>query len=99
MKNRMILYAGVALIVALYVYDRNIKTETVIPAIVVSVTSQFAENGPDMWLITVTSDEGEVTLEPRPSRPNVAVDDRICVTEVMRQGQPSEYRLASGQNC
>ncbi len=99
MKNRMVIYAGLALIVGLYVYDQNIKTETVIPATVVSVTSEVAENGPDLWRITATSVAGEIILEPRPSRPDVAVDDRICVTEVVRAGQPSEYRLTSEQTC
>ena len=99
MKNRMVLYAGIALIVGLYVYDRNSKTEVILPASVVSIESQVAEKGGDTWYLTVAIATGEVALEPRASRPDMAVGDRICVTEVVRQGQPSEYLLAPGATC
>ncbi|MGJ8627774.1 MAG: hypothetical protein ACSHXB_12510 [Sulfitobacter sp.] len=99
MKNRMILYVGLALIVGLYVYDRNSKTEVVLPATVLGVESRVAEKGGDTWHITATIDSGEVLLEPRASRPDMAIGDRICVTAVLREGQPSEYLLASGARC
>lgn len=99
MKNRMILYIGIALIVALYVYDRNSKTEVVLPAKVLNIKSQVAEKSGDTWHLTVTIDSAEITLEPRASRPDVATGDRICVTEIIRQGQPSEYRWAPGATC
>lgn len=99
MNNRMIIYIGIALIVALYTYDRNSKTEVVLPATVVSVDSQVAEKGGDTWHLRATIDTGDVALEPRASRPDVAIGDRICVTEVVREGQPSEYFLAPGVTC
>lgn len=99
MKNRMILYVGIALIVGLYVYDRNSKTEVVILATVLGVENRVAEKGGDTWHITATIDSGEVVLEPRASRPDMAIGDRICVTETMREGQPSEYLLATTTTC
>ncbi|MGC1498180.1 MAG: hypothetical protein WA790_20410 [Sulfitobacter sp.] len=99
MKSRFLLYASVSLIAALYVYDRNNKDEIVLPATVLEVTSQVAEKGGDTWHIRAAIDTGEVMLEPRLSRPDMAVDDRICVTEVVRQGQPSEYLLAHVETC
>ena len=100
MKNRMVLYAGIALIVALYLYDSSTKTEVLIPAVVVAIESQTPDKGGDTWHMTVTVDTGEVVLEPRASRPDVALGDRICVTEVMREGQPSQYVFApSATTC
>lgn len=99
MKNRMVIYAGIALIVGLYIYDRNTKTEVVLPASVVSIETQVADKGVDTWHIIVTIDTGVVALEPRASRPDMAVGNRICVTEVVRQGQPPEYLLAPGATC
>lgn len=99
MKNRMILYAGIALIVGLYVYDRNTKTEVVLPASVVGIEMQIADKGSDMWHLTVRIDADDVALEPRASRPDMAVGDRVCITKVVREGQPSEYLLAPGVSC
>ncbi len=99
MKSRFLIYAAVSLIAALYVYDRNNKDEVLVAATVVEVTSQVAEKGSDTWHIRAAIDTGEVILEPRLSRPDVAVDDRICVTEVVRQGQPSEYLFAPNATC
>jgi hypothetical protein len=99
MKNRMVLYAGIALIVALYLYDSSSKTEILIPATVVAIESQTPEKGGDTWHMTVAVDAGKVVLEPRASRPDVALDDRICVTEVVREGQTSEYRFAPFAVC
>jgi len=95
----MLLYVGLALIVGLYVYDRNTKTEMLIPATVVAVHGEVPDKGADVWRINATIDSGEVTLEPRLSRPDVATGERICVTEVLRQGQPSQYLFAPGATC
>lgn len=99
MKSRFLIYAAISLIAALYVYDRNNKTEVVVPAVVTNIESKVAEKGGDTWHITATLDGRVVILEPRLSRPEMAVNDRICITEVIRQGQPSEYLLASGATC
>jgi hypothetical protein len=99
MKNRMILYVGIALIVGLYTYDRNSRTEILLPATVVNIDSQIAEKGGDTWHLTVAIDAAEVVLEPRLSRPDVSEGDRICVTEVVREGQPSEYLWAPNATC
>lgn len=99
MKNRKIIYLGLLAIVALYAYDQSTKTEMILPATVAGVSSEVADKGPDIWLITVTFDGAEVTLEPRASRPDVTTGDRICVTEMVRQGQPSEYLWAPESTC
>lgn len=99
MKNRMVLYAGIALIAALYAYDQSTKTETILPAVLTEIDSEVAEKGSDTWHMRVTIDVGEVALEPRASRPDVAVGDRICVTETLREGQVSQYHWAPSATC
>ncbi len=99
MKNRMVLYLGIALVTALFVYDRSSKTEVLIPASVVALETRAADKGSDTWHITARINSGDVALEPRAARPDMTIGDRICVTEVLREGQPSEYLLAPGAIC
>lgn len=99
MKNRMALYAGIALIAGLYAYDQSTKIETTLPATLTGIDNQASEKGSDIWHMSVMIDKGEIALEPRASRPDVAVGDRICVTETVREGQLSQYHWAPSTTC
>jgi hypothetical protein len=94
-RTRLLFLVGIALLVGLYLYDRDNRTDMVMPATITSFESQSSD-GPDTWHISVDLDGKTQALDPVTDRPNVAVGDTICVTKVVRQGKPDQFFHATG---
>lgn len=98
-RRSMIILVGLALMIGLYLFDRDNRTDTVLPAEVVSLDDQDNEAGPDSWHMIVRIDAAEIALEPLEKRPVVAQGDQICVTRTVRAGQPDTYAYSPSASC
>lgn len=99
-RRYMLLCVGAALMLGVGAYDRANRTETVVAANVVSVDSKIADEGPDMWQITVRTEAGVVALDQQQSRPNLSPEDRVCITRISRMGRADQHRIApSSTSC
>lgn len=95
-KSVRYVLAAIVLFVGLAFYDRLWRTDSVIPATVVSVTARADTEGPEAWYVIARTGEAEVALEPLQARPDLAPDDPLCLMEITRENYPVEYRLAPG---
>lgn len=98
-RRSLIILVGIALLIGLYFYDRDNRTDTILAAEVVSLEDQDNEAGPDSWHMVVQIDGTDIALEPLEKRPVVAAGDRICVTRTTRPGQPDEHTYSPSASC
>ena len=98
-RRTLLIVAGIALMVGLYLYDRDNRTETVEAATVIALEDRDTEAGPDSWHLTVEINGTEAELAELEKRPVVEAGDRICVTRIRRSGQPDELRYAPSASC
>ena len=100
-RRVLIVLAGVALMVALYLHDRDTLTQEVLPATVTGIEDRTADAGADSWHVTVRLASGEeVALDPRLARPDLAPGDPLCVLRLSQPSAPDRYRRAdAGDSC
>lgn len=95
-KSVLYILAAIIIFFGLAFYDRLWRTDTVIPATVVSVTARDDTGGPETWHIIARTGAAEVALEPLQARPDLAPDDPLCLTEITRENSTVQYRIAPG---
>ena len=97
MRKRLILYAGIALLVGYYVWDRDNSTVEVVAGTVTQVEDRDLDAGPDSWHVTVDLAGQTVELAPLQARPDLAPGDKVCVARVAR-GDAVTYRRANADD-
>lgn len=98
-KKLAFLGAGLALMVGLYLYDRDNRTEIIFSALVTAIDARDNEAGPDSWHVTIIGPDGPTELEPLQTRPNLELQQLTCVTRITRMGQPDEFRWSPSASC
>ena len=98
-RRALIVIAGLALMIGLFLYDRDNRTDRVISAEVLTIEDQDNEAGPDSWHVTARAENAEITLEPLEKRPDLTIGQTTCVTMITRAGALPEYRWAPSDSC
>lgn len=98
-KRLVIMVVGLALMVGLYVYDRDNRTELVFAATVTAIDARDTEAGPDSWHVTIIGPSGETELEALEKRPDLDVGQETCVKQITRAQMRTEYIWAPSESC
>lgn len=99
-RKRLIVYSGIALLAGLALIERATNSVTLVPANVVSVTSEPANQGPDLWRVTFElSSRDSFQTDPSPIQPRLAQGDPICLRMHERSWARTKYTLTSETSC
>lgn len=95
-KRLILIVCGLALIVGLYVWDRDNSTIEVMAATVSKIEQIDTVEGPDKWQFSVLSAQGDVVaLSGIEDMPVLSEGDTICIEKITRTNFPPEYRRAA----
>ena len=92
-RNTILLLAG-GLFSGLILWDRANSTDFVIAGTVAAIEAREDTAGPDSWYITAQTELGLVTLAPRDARPDLNIDDPLCIKVVRRMARDDTYLRA-----
>lgn len=99
-RKRLIAYTGIVLLVGLALIEKATNSVALVPANVVSVTSEPANKGPDLWRVTFElSSRDSFKTDPTPIQPRLAQGDPICLRMYERSWANTKYTLTSETSC
>ena len=99
-RKRLIAYTGIALLVGLALVERATNSVKLVPARVVTVTSDTADRGPNLWRVTFElSSRDSFQTDPTPVQPQLAQGDPVCLRQHERSWATTKYTLTSETSC
>lgn len=99
-RKRLIAYTAVALLAGLALIEQATNSVALVPAHVVALTSEPANQGPDLWQVTFELSNGDsAQTDPTPIEPQLAQGDPICLRMHQRSWAKTKYTLTSETSC
>lgn len=99
-RKRAIAIAGLAILALLALVERATQRSEIIAGRVSDVITEIPQRGPDLWIVTVTLQDGnEIKLEPTPIRPAATIGTQLCIRQQLRSWAPPKYQIAPESGC